>query len=320
MAKKNSMKKQAYIALVLLLGLASCTKEINIQIPEYAPRLVVDGNIEAGSNPLVFLTTSNPTSDTVSLLNYLQSVVTDATVFVVCANDTFYLDPVAINQLTLSSQKRLAEMLRIELEEVQLLPIQVYTSTTLIGAEGHTYELNIQFDGKAYKGQTFLPAHTALDSLYWKREADSIEYGYSWARLTDPSSSKDAYRWEVRRIDKQQNGTDLDAIFRRARGGIFSDEYFNGQTIEFYVQNPLKRKDSTHLKEYRRYFRFGDSVVVKLSKMDPAVYLYYDRMDAQLDANANPYATPINIPSNIPGCLGIWAGYTPWYDTLFCID
>jgi hypothetical protein len=63
------MKKHAYIALVLLLGLASCTKEIDIQIPEYAPRLVVDGNIEAGSNPLVFLTTSNPTSDTVSLLN-----------------------------------------------------------------------------------------------------------------------------------------------------------------------------------------------------------------------------------------------------------
>jgi hypothetical protein len=43
-------------------------------------------------------------------------------------------------------------------------------------------------------------------------------------------------------------------------------------------------------------------------------------MDAQLDANANPYATPINIPSNMKGCLGIWAGFTPCYDTLICLD
>ena len=49
-------------------------------------------------------------------------------------------------------------------------------------------------------------------------------------------------------------------------------------------------------------------------------HMRYDRMDAQLDANANPYATPINIPSNMKGCLGIWAGFTPWYDTLICLD
>jgi hypothetical protein len=26
----------------------------------------------------------------------------------------------------------------------------------------------------------------------------------------------------------------------------------------------------------------------------------------------------VNIPSNIPGVLGIWAGISPWYDTLAC--
>ena len=96
--------------------------------------------------------------------------------------------------------------------------------------------------------------------------------------MTDSFVNADAYRWEVRRIDRNEQGQDLDPIFRRARGGIFSDEFFNSQTIEFYFQNPLKRKDSTHLKTYRRYLRYGDSVVVKLSKMDPAGYLYYDRM------------------------------------------
>jgi hypothetical protein len=304
----------------VLLGFFSCTKPVQIDLPQLAPQLVVDGNIEAGSYPIVLLSISQPAADTVSLLTYLNSVVSDAQVNVINATDTFALTPTFIQQLPLESQKRVAEMLRLELEEVLLLPIQVYTSTALIGEPNHTYALHIQYKDKTFTGSTYLPSQAPLDTLYWKRETAAIEYGFSWARLTDPASSSDAYRWEVRRIDRNEQGQDLDPIFRRARGGIFSDEFFNGQAIEFYFQNPLKRKDSTHLKAYRRYYRFGDSVVVKLSKMDPAVYLYYDRMDAQLDANSNPYATPINIPSNMKGCLGIWAGFSPWYDTLICID
>ncbi len=259
-------------------------------------------------------------ADTVSLLNYLNSVVSDADVSVVNGNDTFVLVPTFVQDLSLESQKRLAEMLRLELNEVQFLPIQVYTSSLLIGSANQSYELCISHNGKLFKGSTYLLPPPELDTLFWKRETATTEYGFSWARLSDPIASADAYRWEVRRIDKVENGADLDPIFRRARGGIFSDEFFNGLAIEFYFQNPLKRKDSTHLKEYRRYYRYGDSVVVKFSKMDQAVFLYYDRMSAQLDAASNPYATPINIPSNIKGCLGIWAGFSPWYDTLFCVD
>lgn len=300
--------------------LYSCTKEVNITIPQLPPQLVVDGNIETGSHPIVLLSMSQPALDSVSLSTYLNSVVSDAQVSVVCGPDTFELLATYVQQLPSISQKKLAEMLRIELNEVQLLPIQVYTSTSLIGNANHKYELCIMHQGKTFKGSTYLLPPPELDTLFWKRETTTIEYGYSWARLTDPASSADAYRWEVRRIDRNEQGEDLDPIFRRARGGIFSDEFFNGLEIEFYLKNPLQRKDSTHLKEYRRYYRYGDSVVVKFSKMDKAVFLYYDRMSAQLDAATNPYATPINIPSNIKGCLGIWAGFTPWYDTLICID
>ncbi len=304
----------------MLLGFFSCTKPVQIDLPQLPPQLVVDGNIEAGSYPIVLLSISQPAADTVSLLTYLNSVVSDAQVNVINATDTFALTPTFIQQLPLESQKRVAEMLRLELEEVLLLPIQVYTSTALIGEPNHTYALHIQYKDKTFTGSTYLPSQAPLDTLYWKRETAATEYGFSWARLTDPASSSDAYRWEVRRIDRNEQGQDLDPIFRRARGGIFSDEFFNGQAIEFYFQNPLKRKDSTHLKEYRRYYRYGDSVVVKFSSMDQAVFLYYDRMSAQLDAATNPYATPINIPSNIKGCLGIWAGFSPWYDTLICVD
>lgn len=305
---------------ILFLQLISCTKEVNIVIPPTAPQLVVDGNIETNSHPLVLLTISNKIADTVSLSAYLSSVVSNATVKVICQNDTFTLNPVPIYALPLKSQKRMAEILRLELEEVQLLPIEVYTTEAFVGQINKTYQLHITYEGKTYKGSTYLPTPTPLDTLYWKREPQTQDYGFSWARLKDPFQTSDAYRWEVRRINQNENGEELDPIFRRARGGIFSDAYFNGLTIEFYYQNPLKRKDSTHLKEYRRYYRYGDSVIVKFSKMDQAVFNYYDRKAAQLDAANNPYATPINIPSNMSGCLGIWAGFSSWYDTLFCFD
>jgi hypothetical protein len=40
----------------------------------------------------------------------------------------------------------------------------------------------------------------------------------------------------------------------------------------------------------------------------------------QLFSAGNPFATPTNIPSNIKGgAMGVWAGYSPRFDTLICV-
>ena len=102
-------------------------------------------------------------------------------------------------------------------------------------------------------------------------------------------------------------------------GGYFDDQYFDGITFEFFYENPMNRKDSTHLKEYKRYYRIGDTVVVKFSKMDEKVFSYYDAKFNQIANSGNPFSTPINAPSNMSdGALGVWAGYSPIYDTLYC--
>ena len=47
---------------------------------------------------------------------------------------------------------------------------------------------------------------------------------------------------------------------------------------------------------------------------------YMEKKYTQMYSAGNPFATPINLPTNIVGgALGIWAGYSPWYDTLICI-
>jgi hypothetical protein len=53
--------------------------------------------------------------------------------------------------------------------------------------------------------------------------------------------------------------------------------------------------------------------------MNQDVYNYFEKKYTQLATQGNPFATPINIVSNISGgALGVWAGYSPSFDTLYC--
>ena len=65
----------------------------------------------------------------------------------------------------------------------------------------------------------------------------------------------------------------------------------------------------------------GDTVVIKLSKMDRNVYEFLEKKYTQLATAGNPFATPTNIPNNISGgALGVWAGFSPSFDTLACYE
>lgn len=305
--------------MFLLITLFSCTKEVKIDIPGYQNQLVVDGIIETGGHPIVLLSQSANIYEQSDLAAYIARFVYDAQLFVIHGNDTFPLTLFTIPELPIDSQKKVAEMLRLDWNEALLLPIKVYSTIALIAEASQSYTLHISHQGKSYQGTTYLPKPTPLDTLYWKSEPGTNLYGYSWAKLSDPAHQFDAYKWEVKRINIF-HGAPIDDIYKRGYGGFFSDQFFDGKTIEFYYENPLKRKDTTHLKQYKRYYRLGDSVVVKFSKMDQKVYTFYDKKYAQLNASSNPFSTPINVPSNIPGLLGVWAGFSPCYDTLYCIE
>lgn len=311
------LKKSILFVLILIL-FTSCTKEVKVDIPGYAEQLVVDGRIETGSFPVVLLSKSQNVYAPTDLEAYINSFVSDAQVSVSNGTSTISLSLIPVGSLPLESQKTVAEMLKLELNELQLLPIQVYSTTdpSILGEVGKTYTLQIEHNGKSYSGSTSLLAPVALNNLYWKADESNSEYGYSWANLTDPAGQFNGYKWEAKRINLTSSGEYLDDLYKRA--GYFKDQYFDGLTFEFAVGNPLKRKDSTHLEEYKRFYRIGDTVVIKLSRLDYATYDFFDKKSAQLSNGGNPFATPVNIPSNIPGALGIWAGISPWYDTLAC--
>jgi hypothetical protein len=314
------MRVRIIILFISFSLFLSCSKEVKIDIPGFASQLVVDGTIETNGNPLVLLSQSSNIYSETNLSSYLNNFIENAAVKVVHGLDTFDLLPMNIVDLPLVSQKKLAEMLEIGYGETILLPIKVYSNIELIATANSSYELIIDYNSKTYKSTTFIPLPSTLDNLYWKPEISNPIYGKSWARLSDNSTQYDAYKWEVRRINKNSENEDLDLIFRKTNDAYFDDRFCNGLSFDFSYDNPLKRIDSTHLLEYKRYFRMGDSVVVKFSKMDLNTFTFFQKKSAQLSSNGNPFGSPINITSTISGgALGIWAGFSPYYDTLYCI-
>lgn len=309
------------LALALIGMITSCTKEVEIDIPGYQQQLVVDARIEADGYPIVLLSRSQNIYSATDLEAYLQSFVADASVSVSNGSTTVELSLFSISDLPLSSRKTIAEMLKLELNEVSFLPIQVFSTTdpSMMGEVGKTYTLNIVEQGKSYTGETSLLPPTPLVNLYWKADESNPEYGLCIARLADPANEYNAFKWEAKRIKLNDQGQPYDVIFRSSNDPFFDDEYFNGLTFEFDTRYP--ERDTTYPENYRRHYKLGDTVVIKMSRVDRNVYEFFNKKDAQLGSSGNPFATPVNLPSNLTGgALGIWAGISPWYDTLYCVE
>jgi len=299
--------------------LYSCTKEVRIDIPKEEPKLVVDARIEKGGFPTVLLMKSQYLYNLTNLDAYFSSNISDATVTLVRGLDTFTLSPYFISELPLQSQITLAEQLNVELNELAFFPLKVYSSLdpNLIGAVGQTYTLNIQYNSQTYSATTKLLSPIALDNFQWIPSAENNQFGVCRAFLTDPANAKNAYRWESK-IMTTLNGSPKDYRFRHSGGSYFDDQFFNGLSINFETRYP--EKDTSYPEEFNRHFKYGDSVVIKLSHIEYPVYNYFDKLRTQLENSGSPFSSPVLMPSNFSnGALGVWAGYSSWYDTLVCL-
>jgi len=315
------MKTLIYIS-VLSIIFSSCTKEVLVDIPEGEEKLVVDGRIETGQPPIVLLTKSNNIYDETSGSLLLESLVYGATVTVSDGSNSVVLDEICSQNLPSGSEEAIASFLNIDTEELAQVNICFYstTNTAVYGQVGETYSLKVDFGGETYTSTTKILQPHALDSLYWKEDADNPDNGFSWMTLADPAGQYDAYFWECRRINLNSEGQPIDDRYRATFNPAFDDAFFDGLTFDFAYENPFNFEPDTPVDE-RGFYQRGDTVVVKFSKIDKPVYEFMEMKYTQLQTGGSPFATPSNLPSNISnGALGAWASYSPVYDTLVCND
>jgi hypothetical protein len=307
-----------FLILVLFGGLG-CSKEVQIDIPSFEQQLVVDGRIETNGFPLVILSMSQNLYEPTTLSTYITSNVQDAIVYVSNGTDSVQLQLFDPASLPIESKATLAEMLGIELDELVFFPIKVYSTTqsNMKGISGKSYTLSIAHQSNTYTSTTTLMNPVALSSIQWIPDVDNANFGICRTILNDPAAQKNAYRWETKRVSSF-NGQPNDNRYRHNPGAFFSDQFFNGLSITFDTKYP--EKDTTYPSGYRKHYKLGDSVSIKFSSIETAVFDYFDKRLTQMQNASSPFSTPINIPSNVkPNALGVWAGFSTWYDTLYCI-
>jgi hypothetical protein len=313
------MKK--YLSFLLLMSLlaTSCTKEVKIDIPGYEEKLVIDGQIEPGSPPFVILSTTKNIYDPTDLQAYINSFVSGAKITVSNGVNTVVLDEICSDNLPPGSEALISELFGIPAENLVGIKICAYTTfnTDIWGEIGKTYTLKVEHEGAEYTSSTTLKTPVGFDKTFWKPEANFPNYGLGWARLSDPGSDYNAYFMQAKRINLDADGNQRDPLFKTIFNPSFNDEFVNGTTFEFAFDSPSSYEDDNVPSNVKGYYKIGDTVVTRLSQLDPQAYEFLEKKYVQINSAGNPFAVPTNIPSNIKGgALGAWIGYSPAYDTL----
>ncbi len=282
--------------------------------------MVIDGRIETDAPPFVLLSKSKEVYASTDLEAFLNSFVSGAVVIVANGTTTVTLTEICSDNLPPGTEELAASMFGVAVEDLANYSLCAYTSLdpSIWGEVGKTYTLTVSYEGQTYTAKTSIVAPTSFDNSYWKSDGDTPNLGYSWVTLTDPTGTFDAYKWEVKRINLDENGNEVDQSFIPTHNPVFDDEFFDGLTFDFWYENPFAT-GAGYTEESQWLYAQGDTVVIKLSKMDEALYEFMEKRYTQLQTAGNPFATPTNIPNNIEGgALGVWAGYSPSYDTLVC--
>lgn len=283
-------RSRFYLATLLVLCFISCKKNIDVKVPDYVQKLVVEGKIEAGAKPEVYLSYTAPYFGNITT-NLQELAVQGAFVTVSDGTTTDTLtDPFGHGYFYLD------------------------VNGSMVGVAGKTYSLRIQLNGKTYTSQTTIYPQVKLDSLWFKVLHDD-SLGFVYAHLTEPGATQNQYRWLAQRIGKDQS-------FIAPLGSAFDDKFINGKAFEFaydrgVLQNSTAPDDNNNV---RGFFVKGDQVIVKFCTIGNPEFLFFRSYDANIVSNGNPFAAPTNLQSNITGenVLGVWCGYNPFIDTLLC--
>jgi hypothetical protein len=273
------MKKIIVYLSFPFLSLISCEKEVEIDIPGYEEQLVIDGRIETNQAPFVLISKSKDIYAPTDLNSFLNGFISGAIITVSDGENTVQLDEICTDNLPAGTEVIAAQFFGIPVEEIGNYHLCAYTSFNplIFGKVGKTYTLTVTFEGKTYTAQTKIVSPTSFDKVYWQAAIGYPDYGYSYVTLSDPPETKDAYMWEVKRINKLPDGTDIDKIFTKTFAPVFDDEFFNGSTFDFWYENPMAYNENNIQEQFESYYRIGDSVVIKFSKMDQDVFEFYEK-------------------------------------------
>lgn len=301
------MKKhiQLWIWALCLLAMG-CQREIDLNLPEYQPKLVIEGTIENGSPAVVTITRSIP---------YFSEI-----------NYNYLMDSVIVGNLKarvfVTSETGETEELMFKISPE--LPYRMgFIGSTVIGREETHYTLTVQYEDKTYTAETYIPKTFDLDSIGFDQSAEILNETQATIRMlmTDPVDEENYYAF----FCKVKNKNMHDRLWVSSVPVAFDDRTFNGRTFNFeltragYSRLMVGMLSESERESYTSLtFHPGDIVYVKHSQVDYHTYKYLLSAGSEAAFGSNPFTNPLPAVTNFDSkdVLGHWSGYASKIDTL----
>lgn len=279
-----------------LLLLPGCERDIDFDLKNEEPKLVVEASIENGKPPVVFLSRSLSFFSQISPQILAQSLVHGAAVFMSNGSKTHQLK----EYTTALGGGYSLSYYSIDSNDL---------STAITGELNQRYDLRIMAEGREYTATTTIPGLTKqIDSVWWKKappQADSNDV-IIMVRATDPPGFGDYIRYFTKRNNEP---------FLPPGNSAYDDLFIDGTTYELPLERGIDR--NVKITDEDRFFKKGDTVTLKLCNIDKATYDFWRTMEFSYQSVGNPFSTPVKVASNISGpALGYFGGYACQYRTL----
>lgn len=288
--------RNLWLIVVASIGLLSCEKDIDFDLEEQAPKLVVEASIENGQAPVVVLSQSFDYFSQIDSADLAGSFVRNAVIRVSNGSITHQLKEYAIPS-----------------------PFGIFyyysndttsSSPSFKGEEGKSYTMEIQVDGQRYTGTTTIPVLTkTVDSLWWKPSPNNPDTNLVvlMARVNDPKGFGNYIRFYT-----STNGGN----FFPGLNSVFDDQIVDGTIYDIEVEQGVDRNQEIDFETYS-FFQRGDTVTVKFTNIDKATYDFWRTMEYNYGSIGNPFSSPTRVLGNISnGALGYFGGYAVQYRSL----
>lgn len=311
--------------------LTGCEKEITVDLPTAPRQIVVEGSIEQDQPPVVLLSWSQGYFDPIDLTSLSSNFIRGASVFVSNGSIEVELDEICTASLPEELLPLIAELTGLSEEELIAIDLCIYSTfnQAIWGEVNRSYSLRVEYEDAVLTSETKINTPIELDSVWFRipgNPSPDDSLGFAYARLTDPDTLGNAYRWFARRVNRYPSwsahaGEVKDPQFIAPLGSASDDAFFNGLNFEFaYFRGaPANSTKEDDLNDERGFFKVGDTVAIRGTVIDRAALRFIIAFEDQAASSGSPFASPANIPSNINGGLGAWIGYGAIYDTIICV-
>lgn len=246
----------AFLFVMLASLLSSCQKTIMPTLANSTPQIVIEGAVSdtAGPYHVNISKTANFYADNV------YSSVSGAFV--------------SVTDVTAGITDKLTETAS-----------GVYTTHTITGTPGNTYQLKVVLDGKAYTALSTMPKPVALDSVTF--DFSKKNNTRPVANFQDPANVTNYYKYSIK-----LNGVPLKRV------QAFDDLLSDGR----YIRDKLDVDTGT--------IKLKDLVKVSLVCVDHNVYNFLKEAEG-IAYNNDQLAAPATPTSNITGgCIGYFSAQT----------